>query len=113
VTTGQTKKPAVMRYFAGFVVAVAIAAAAGPALAADGRQFRCTNPASGASWRITVDFARHRVDTYPAKIDPHWISWHDTAQGGFYDLDRKTGVLTMRNASSTGGYFLHDTCHPD
>jgi hypothetical protein len=102
-----------MPRLAGLVLLLAAAARAAPAVAADGTAFVCTNPASGASWRITVDFARNRVDSYPAQIDRRWISWHDTADGGFYDLDRATGALTMRNASSTGGYFLHDTCRAE
>jgi hypothetical protein len=72
--------------------------------------FRCTNPASGASWDIKVDFARNFVDAFPADISERWISWHDTAHGGLYDLDRTTGELTVRFASSTGGYFLYDKC---
>jgi hypothetical protein len=102
-----------MRWFPGLVLLLAAATRAFPAVAADGTGFVCTNPASGTTWRITVDFARHRVDGYLATIDRHRISWHDTADGGFYDLDRATGALTMRNASSTGGYFLHDTCRAD
>lgn len=83
-----------------------------PAVAADALVYRCTNPASGASWQITVDLAHHRFDMFPAEIDAHSIRWRDTAQGGFYDLDRATGELTMRNAASTGGYFLRDQCRP-
>lgn len=84
--------------------AIARAAPAAPAV------FRCTNTASGASWDIKVDFARHFVDAFPAEISERWISWHDTAHGGLYDLDRRTGELIVRFASSTGGYFLYDKC---
>jgi hypothetical protein len=89
---------------------LAVAIAAAPAVAADMVVYRCTNPASGTAWDITVDLAHNRVDAFPADIDTHSIRWRDTAAGGFYDLDRGTGELTMRNASSTGGYFLHDHC---
>ncbi|MGH7046472.1 MAG: hypothetical protein ACREE2_08795 [Stellaceae bacterium] len=91
-------------------LALLVAAAAMPAVAAEALVYRCTNPASGVSWEIRVDLAHNRVDAFPAEIDAHSIRWHDTAAGGFYDLDRATGELTMRNASSTGGYFLHDQC---
>jgi hypothetical protein len=88
----------------------AATAAPGAAAAPEAAVFRCTNPASGANWDIRVDFARNLVDMFPAEISRRWISWHDTAQGGYYDLDRATGALTVRFASSTGGYFLYDTC---
>jgi hypothetical protein len=89
-----------------FVLAASAVAAPGSPPAV----FRCTNPTSGTSWDISVDYARNRVDAFPAEISDRWISWHDTAQGGFYDLDRLTGELTVRFASSTGGYFLYDKC---
>jgi hypothetical protein len=83
----------------------------GPAGAALLR-LRCTNPASGANWSIIVDLDRGQVDSLPATITDQSISWHDPKQG-FFDLDRATGKLEMRNASSTGGYFLHYTCRPE
>jgi hypothetical protein len=70
----------------------------------------CTNPASGSSWRLTIDFARSTVDSYPAEITPAVISWFDPKDGGNYRLDRKTGELTASVASSTGGYFRHGRC---
>jgi hypothetical protein len=73
---------------------------------------RCTNPASGANWPLAVDFERGRVDALPATITQQWISWHDP-QAGFFDLERATGRLELRNASSTGGYFLHYRCRPE
>ena len=73
---------------------------------------RCTNPASGASWPIVVDLDHGRVDSLAATITDKWISWHDPKQG-FFDLERATGKLQFRNASSTGGYFLHYTCRPE
>ncbi|MBV8119999.1 MAG: hypothetical protein JO081_08700 [Alphaproteobacteria bacterium] len=73
---------------------------------------RCTNPASGASWPIVIDLDRSRVNSSAATITDRWISWHDPNQG-FFDLERATGKLQLRNASSTGGYFLHYQCDPE
>jgi hypothetical protein len=70
----------------------------------------CTNPASGASWRITIDYRNSTVDANPAKITPAAITWFDPADGGNYTLDRETGELTASVASSTGGYFRHGRC---
>lgn len=72
----------------------------------------CTNPASGATWQIHVDFARRMVDANAARISDDTIAWHDAKDGGNYALDRKTGKLTVTVASSTGGYFLYDHCAP-
>ena len=80
-----------------------------PGLAAEVR-FVCRNPSSGATWNIEVDDQRSLADSYPAQITDNSITWHDTRHGGFYDLDRRTGALTLRYASSTGGYALHDIC---
>ncbi len=71
----------------------------------------CVNPASDATWRITIDYARATVDSYPAHISNDTLSWHDVSDGGHYRLDRASGELTVVVASSTGGYFLHDRCH--
>ena len=70
----------------------------------------CTNPASGASWQIRIDYDRSTVDSNPARISDAKISWHDAKDGGNYTLDRKSGNLTVIVASSTGGYFLYDRC---
>ena len=70
----------------------------------------CTNPASGASWQIKVDYDRSTVDSNPARIRDTMISWHDATDGGNYTLDRASGELTVIVASSTGGYFLHHRC---
>ncbi len=70
----------------------------------------CSNPLSGASWQIRIDYGRSTVDSNPARISGSEISWHDAADGGNYTLDRKSGNLTVVVASSTGGYFLHDRC---
>ena len=70
----------------------------------------CTNPASGATWQISIDYDRATVDANPARVSDAEISWHDAKDGGNYTLDRKSGKLTVIVASSTGGYFLHDHC---
>ena len=72
----------------------------------------CTNPASGATWQITIDYQRATVDSNPARVGDAAISWHDPHDGGHYTLDRASGDLTVVIASSTGGYFLHDHCRP-
>jgi hypothetical protein len=88
----------------GLSVAPSIGAAEPPTT------FLCTNLASGASWQISVDFARHAVDSNPARISRAEISWHDRKDGGNYTLDRKSGKLTVVFASTTGGYFLYHRC---
>jgi len=70
---------------------------------------RCTNAASGTTWPVVVDLDRRQVDSLPATINDKWISWPDPKQGVF-DLERATGRLQFRNASSTGGYILSYTC---
>src|SRR5215468_3015775 len=67
----------------------------------------CTNPASGASWQVRIDYDRATADSNPARITDASISWRDRSDGGNYTLDRKSGELTVIVASSTGGYFLH------
>jgi hypothetical protein len=71
----------------------------------------CTNLASGVTWRVTIDFVRHTVDSNPARFSSRDISWHDANDGGNYNLDRSSGRLTVIFASSTGGYFIHDRCN--
>jgi hypothetical protein len=93
------------------MIAVAILLVAGPA-AAENLKFRCANTTSGASWALAVDVDRHRVDNAPAEIDAGSITWRD-AENRTYELDRATGALRMRNASSTGGYYLYYTCRPE
>lgn len=70
----------------------------------------CTNPASGASWQVRIDYGRSTVDANPAKITPAAISWFDPTDGANYTLDRRTGALTASVASSTGGYFRQARC---
>ena len=71
----------------------------------------CTNPVSGASWQIVIDYRRATVDSNPANITRANISWFDPKDGGNYTLDRETGNLTASVASSTGGYFRHHRCN--
>ncbi len=80
--------------------------------AAPVQQLRCTNSESGSSWTVVVNFDRGRVDSLPASITDDWISWYDPKQGHF-ELERRTGKLELRNASSTGGYFLHYMCRAE
>ncbi|HUB94445.1 MAG TPA: hypothetical protein VL993_00920 [Stellaceae bacterium] len=70
----------------------------------------CTNPASGTSWDISIDYNQSTVDANPAQISDSEISWVDAKDRWNYTLDRKSGKLTVVVASSTGGYFLYDTC---
>jgi hypothetical protein len=73
----------------------------------------CTNPVSGTSWQVTIDYRRATVDSNPAEIKSAEISWFDPKDGGNYTLDRKSGALTASVASSTGGYFRHGRCDLD
>jgi hypothetical protein len=70
----------------------------------------CTNPHSGASWRIAIDYDLKTVDSNPASIDETQIWWRDAKDGWRYTLDRKSGALTVVLASATGGNFLFDQC---
>jgi hypothetical protein len=98
----------------GIAAGVLLLVSAGNARAAGAAilYLRCTNAFSGASWPVVVDFDRSRVDSLPAQITDKSISWHDPKQG-FFDLKRDTGKLQLRNASSTGGYFLYYRCRPE
>ena len=70
----------------------------------------CTNPYSGATWQIRIDYDRSTVDSNPARISDAEISWRDAKDGWRYTLDRKSGKLTVTLASATGGNFLYDRC---
>ena len=70
----------------------------------------CTNPYSGASWQIAIDYDRKTVDSNPARIGEGEISWRDAKDGWRYTLDRRSGKLTVILASATGGNFLYDNC---
>ncbi len=95
-------------------IAALAAGVAVPALAGEAppgtAMITCTNPASGASWQIRIDYDKGMVDSNPARISDAKISWHDAKDGGNYTLDRRSGALTVVVASSTGGYFLYDRC---
>jgi hypothetical protein len=69
----------------------------------------CTNPSSGATWQIHIDYDHHTVDSNPAAISDTFIVWQES-NGWKYTLDRKFGKLTVVLASSTGGNFLYDQC---
>jgi hypothetical protein len=101
----------------GLAVAM-LAASIGAGGAQPGRQsqfskFQCTNPKSGTTWDVKVDYDRCTADSFPAKITGSQIAWHDTLHGGYYYLDRASGAMTFKNASSNGGYALHHTCRAD
>lgn len=89
---------------------LATCGAASPVNALDRSVFTCTNPTSGATWQIHIDYDRAVVDSNPARISETAISWRDARDGWNCTLDRKTGELTVIVASSTGGYFLHAMC---
>jgi hypothetical protein len=91
------------------LAAAAFAGSDRPAEAA-GLAVTCTNPFSGASWQIAIDYDLNTVDSNPASIDQAEISWRDAKDGWRYTLDRKSGALTVILASATGGNFLHDQC---
>ena len=95
-------------------IAVLVAGMAVPAINSEAQPdetaITCTNPVSGASWQIRIDYDSGTVDSNPARISDTKISWHDARDGGNYTLDRTSGNLTVVVASSTGGYFLYDRC---
>jgi hypothetical protein len=93
--------------------ALSTAACGGDPAHAAALTFRCINPKSGTTWEVKVDYDRSTADSFPAEITGSQILWHDTLHGGYYDLDRASGALTFRNASSTGGYATHHSCHAD
>ncbi len=95
--------------FAGLVVGLGVPPANGETQQS-ASAITCTNPVSGASWQITIDYRNATVDANPAAITAAAISWFDPKDGGNYTLDRKSGDLTASVASSTGGYFRHGRC---
>ncbi len=101
-------KPLAAAAIAALAAGIAVPAIGGEA-PHSGTAITCTNPVSGASWQIRIDYDRSTVDSYPARIRDAEISWRD-ANGWNYRLDRKSGELTVVLASATGGNFLHDRC---
>ena len=96
---------------AAIVAALAVGASASLADAQGGATaMTCTNPVSGATWQIKIDYGKNTVDSNPAKIGDANITWHDAKDGGNYTLDRKSGNLTIIVASSTGGAFFYHRC---
>jgi hypothetical protein len=89
-------------------VAVGLAGSAGAASAGP-VALHCMNTTSGATWDIPVDLTQGTVDSVPAQITDGSISWLDTTFH-HYDFDRRTGLLDMHVASSTGGFYLTDKC---
>lgn len=106
------------RLFAAYARGAAIVALAadfaifpcGGAAQAEAVSVTCTNPYSGATWRIAIDYDLKTVDSNPASIDETQIWWRDGKDGWRYTLDRKSGALTVILASATGGNFLFDQC---
>ncbi len=84
--------------------------ACGSAVQAEAVSVVCTNPYSGATWRIAIDYDLKTVDSNRASIDETEIWWRDAKDGWRYTLDRKSGALTVNLASATGGNFLFDQC---
>ena len=103
-------RPLLARARATALLAAAFAASAMSEAPAGEVAVTCTNPFSGASWRIAIDYERRTVDSNPARISETEISWRDAKDGWNYTLDRKSGKLTVVLASATGGNFLYDHC---
>jgi len=100
--------------FRNRTLAAAIAGLAAATVNGDAQESKtaitCTNPISGTSWQIAIDFDKATVDSNRAKITEAKIAWFDPTDGSNYTLDRKSGDLTAIVASSTGGYFRHGRC---
>ncbi len=104
--TGGRSLPEVIGLVIGLMLALANAAGAARAAPV---ALHCTNTTSGATWDIPVDLGQGMVDAVPARITDGTISWEDATMH-FYDFDRRTGLLDMHVASSTGGFYLTDRC---
>ena len=102
-------KPTTLRRWAAALGTAGLLASAAAAQEREAAM-TCTNPASGASWRIAIDFGKGTVDANRAEITPAKVSWFDPKDGGNYVLDRSTGDLRAIVASSTGGYFRRAHC---
>ncbi len=108
-----SRLPALVRAAALAALAAYAAVAAGGAAKAGEVAVTCTNPISGASWQIRVDYEQRTVDSNPASVSDSEISWRDAKDGWRYTLERKSGKLTVTLASATGGNFLYDHCSPE
>lgn len=106
------RKTGWFRSAAGAAILALAAPSAGEAAQTGVLHLRCSNAVGGASWSITVDLDRGVVDTRPARISDDWISWREP-KAGVFELERATGKLQLRAASSTGGFFLHYICRPE
>ena len=109
-----SRQQAVARRLGAHGAAAVIAGLAGSArpgpVAAATTAFHCTNPESGASWTLKIDFDHGKVDGYPATVGQRMILWHDTENQGFFRLDQVTGDLRIVHASSMGGWEQHAVC---
>ena len=94
-------------------VAIAALATFGATAPGDGQAqpaasvLTCTNPASGATWQISIDLSPRHVEFQSARFSADEISWQTPRMAAI------TGWISFRRtdrivASSTGGYFLHD-----
>ena len=73
----------------------------------------CTNPFSGATWQIKIDYDHATVDSNPARISDSEISWREAPAAGITGSTVRSGKLTVILASATGGNFLYDRCRLD
>ncbi|MGC1178869.1 MAG: hypothetical protein WA884_07565, partial [Methyloceanibacter sp.] len=67
-------------WIAALATGIAVFAINGQAQASE-TAMTCTNPTSGVSWQIKIDYDRRTVDSNPARISDAEISWHDGADG--------------------------------
>jgi len=105
---GDVFRPLVRTRLAAAIIGALALGISVPAWAGE-TAITCTNPASGASFQIRIDYDRSTVDANPAAISERMISWRDEHHWN-YTLDRKSGDLKVILASSTGGSFLYDRC---
>ena len=99
-------RPLLIATLAALIAAAATGAGAQPGEAA----ITCTNPSSGTTWQIKVDYDHGTVDTNPASISDAKIAWRDANDGWRYTLDLKSGDLTVVLASSMGGNMYFHRC---
>jgi hypothetical protein len=73
--------------------------------------FHCVSADNNGTWTLKVDYAAGTVNGDPAEFTDQQITWHNSAAGGYYELDRKSGKLTIRYASAVGGFLMWRSCH--